>query len=78
MEMLLRGADPLNLGAGAATAVPQDDAKNGEFERRPRTWYEKPDHWDRQPTDKDDWDIPEGEVDRLAMLFPGSVMRTRN
>lgn len=82
VEALLRGVDPFGGAGGATMPGPQPVAspirQYGDWEeavaRKPKTWYEAEDHGLRQPNDKDNWDIPEMEVNRLALTFPGMVV----
>lgn len=38
----------------------------------PKTYYASADVGERAPTDKDNWDVPEQEVNALAMWMPGA------
>lgn len=83
LDALLRGADPLSgasAALGGAASAPRATTDHPVYQdwesavsRKPQTWYESPDHGERQPTDKDNWDIPDGELMRLSMAFPGMV-----
>lgn len=57
----------------AAVSRPDTKKPNGAFERAPRPWYQPPDIGEQPPTDNDNWDIPDTEVAKLALLFPGAV-----
>jgi hypothetical protein len=75
MELLTRGvAAGADLeGTDAAEGATGSGGRNGEFERRPRPYYAPTDVGMRPAQDGDDWDVPESEVNRLAMLFPEAI-----
>lgn len=83
VQALLRGAtfeeegDIPALPPGSNGSARDPTIADG-FAEHPQPWYGNNAVYHRRPTDKDSWEIPQHELSKLAMLFPGAVKQVKS